>query len=301
MKRRRFVQASAAGLAAMASHGLDPTRALWAAQAKGLDLVAVKGAKPDALFDAGIAALGGMGQYVKPGQTVVVKPNIAWDVPPERAANTNPLLVRRIVEQCVAAGAKKVFVFDFTCDDWRRSYRTSGIEAAAREAGATIAPGDGERYFQRVPVGGRNLKEVKEHELILGSDVFINVPVLKSHGSATITVAMKNLMGVIWDRFYWHRNDLHQCIADFAVYRRPDLNVVDAYNVMMRHGPRGSSVKDVVQMQSLLISADMVAADAAAARLFGVQPSEVPYIRRAAEQGAGRMDLEHLAIKRIAL
>lgn len=112
---------------------------------------------------------------------------------------------------------------------------------------------------------------------------------------------MKNLMGVIWDRGWWHKHDLHQCIVDFAGYRKPDLNVVDAFNVLMRHGPRGVSTKDVVQMGSQLISTDMVTADAAAARLFGAKAHEIPYIRMAAAQGAGRMDLENLSIKRIAL
>jgi uncharacterized protein (DUF362 family) len=303
MKRRELLRASAAGLAAAAaSPWLGQIRPLQAAQ-EGVpyDLVAVKGATPDKLFDAGISAMGGMGRYVKPGQTVVVKPNIAWDAEPDRAANTNPSVVRRIVEHCYEAGAKKVYVFDYTCDDWRRSYRRSGIEKAAREAGATVAPGDGERYFQAVSLNGRNLKRVKEHELILESDVFINVPVLKHHGSAGLTICMKNLMGVIWDRGWWHRNGLHQCIADFATYRRPDLNVVDAFNVLMRRGPRGVSTKDVVRMGSQLISADMVAADAAAARLFGAKAHEIPYIRMASAQGAGRMDLENLSIKRIAL
>jgi uncharacterized protein (DUF362 family) len=302
MKRRELLQASGAGLAAVAAPWLACGRPLLAAEEGGpYHLVAVKGATPDKLFDAGIAAMGGMGRYVKPGQTVVIKPNIAWDAEPARAANTNPILVGRIVEHCYEAGAKQVYVFDYTCDDWRRSYRNSGIEQAAKVAGATVAPGDGERYFQSVSLAGRSLKRVKEHELVLESDVFINVPVLKHHGSAGLTISMKNLMGAIWDRGWWHRNGLHQCIADFAGYRKPDLNVVDAFNVLMRRGPRGVSTKDVVRMGSQLISEDMVTADAAAARLFGAKPHEIPYIRLAADQGAGRMDLENLSIKRISL
>ena len=304
MRRRRFLKTTAqAGLWAGAQYALGPMGALLGAEADGpaYDLVAVKGGEPERLFDAGMQALGGMGQFVKPGQTVVVKPNIAWDAPPERAANTHPLLVKRILEHCLQAGARKVYVFDYTCDDWRRSYRSSGIGEAVKQAGGTLAPGDGERYFHPVSVGGKNLKQVAEHELILESDVFINVPVLKSHGSAGLTVSMKNLMGVVWDRRYWHRNDLHQCIADFAGYRRPDLNVVDAYRVMLRNGPRGVSVKDVVRMGCQLHSTDMVAADAAAAKLFGEYPGGVSYIRLAAEQGAGRRDLDKLAIKRIRL
>ena len=79
------------------------------------DMVAIKGGEAADMFDKGIASLGGMKQFVKPNQTVVIKPNIGWDSAPERAANTNPELVARIVEQCKQAGAKTVYVFDNTC------------------------------------------------------------------------------------------------------------------------------------------------------------------------------------------
>ncbi len=297
MQRRTFLKALGAGLA-----GSTGRLSAGEVVAGVPDLVAVKNGDPEALFDRGIEALGGMGRFVKKGQTVVVKPNIGWNVGPERAANTHPRLVRRIIEHCLQAGAKQVYVFDHTCDAWRDSYRTSGIEQAVKEAGGKIAPGNSEGYFQTVAVAkGQRLREAKEHELILQSDVFINAPVLKSHGGARLTVAMKNLMGIVWDRGEWHANDLHQCIADFASYRKPDLNVVDAYNVMMRHGPRGVSAADVVNMQSQLLSTDLVTADAAAAKLFGLEPDTVGYIRLAKEMGVGRGDLENLVIRRIVL
>lgn len=306
MQRRRFL--TALGVGAWAGAGLalgGYGRRLDAGEpsAGTPDLVAIRNGEPEALFDHGIKALGGMGRFVKKGQKVVVKPNIGWNVPPERAANTNPRLVRRIVEHCLQAGAKEVYVFDHTCDAWRDSYRASGIERAVKDAGGKLAPGNSESYFQTVAIpGGHRLRRTQEHELVLEADVFINVPVLKSHGGARLSVAMKNLMGVVWDRGEWHSNDLHQCIADFATYRKPDLNVVDAWNVMLRHGPRGVSTADVVNMRSQLLSTDLVTADAAAARLFGLkQPEEVGYIRIAGEMGAGRMDLENLAIRRIVL
>lgn len=305
MHRRTLLKALGAGAWTGAGWTLAgvANRPLQAGEASAPpQLVAVKNGEPEALFDSGIEALGGMGQFVKKGQTVAVKPNIGWNAPPERAANTNPRLVRRIVEHCLRAGAKEVYVFDHTCDAWRDTYRTSGIEQAVKEAGGKIAPGNSENYFQTVAVAkGRRLREAKEHELVLGADVLINVPVLKSHGGATLTVAMKNLMGVVWDRGEWHSNDLHQCIADFASYRQPDLNVVDAYNVLMRHGPRGVSTADVANMRALLLSTDLVTADAAAAKLFGLEPDAVGYIRIAHEMGVGRKDLENLAIRRIAL
>jgi uncharacterized protein (DUF362 family) len=112
---------------------------------------------------------------------------------------------------------------------------------------------------------------------------------------------LKNLMGNVWDRRFWHANDLHQCIADFATFRKPALNIVDAYYVMKRNGPRGVSVQDVVTMKAQLISADIVAVDTASAKLFGIDPTDVPHIQIAADQKVGRMDLEKLNIKRITI
>lgn len=266
------------------------------------DLVAVKGGEPELMFQKGIEALGGIRTFVKKGQKVTIKPNIGWDVTPERAGNTNPKLVVEIIRQCLDAGAKEVYVFDHTCDNWKRCYKNSGIESAVKDAGGKIAPAHSEGYYQEVSVAdGKILTKAKEHELILGSDVFINVPILKDHDSSRLTIAMKNLMGNVWDRGYWHRNDLHQCIADFATFRKPTLNVIDAYNVLKQNGPRGISVSDVVTMKSLLISVDIVAVDTAAAKLFGLNPSDVRYIQLASDQKVGRMDLENLRIKRITV
>lgn len=266
------------------------------------DLVAVMGGEPDVMFDRAIQSLGGIGAFVKKGQTVVVKPNIGWDSTPEKAANTNPLLVKHIVKQCLAAGAKRVYVFDHTCDSWKKCYASSGIEAAVKEAGGEMVSADSEGNYHSIKIPrGKKLQEAKEHELILSSDVFINVPVLKNHNGAQLTVAMKNLMGIVWDRGNWHRTDLHQSIADFATYRNPTLNVVDAYRVMKTHGPRGISVNDTVLMKSLLVSPDMVAVDTAAAKMFGMDPAHINYLRYAQEMGVGTMNLESLRINRIKI
>ena len=267
------------------------------------DLVAVKGGNPGQMFDRGIEALGGIEKFVKPNQTVVIKPNIGWDRGPDQAANTNPHLLTRIIEHCLKAGAKEVFVFDHTCDVWTKTYKNSGIEKAVKDAGGKMVPGNTEGYYQKVDIPtGVKLTSASVHELILESDVFINVPVLKHHSSSRLTISMKNLMGVVWDRRFWHRNDLHQCIADYATYeRKPDLNIVDAYNVMMRNGPQGVSVSDVVNMKTQILTTDMVAADAAATKFFGSNPADVLYIRKANEMGVGEMDLEKLSIKRIMI
>jgi len=303
MKRRDFIK-KGAGAAAMTGLALSSPYTFGSVFNSNdpFDMVAVKGGEPDIMFDRGIESMGGMKNFVKAGQSVLIKPNIGWDAVPERAANTNPLLINRIVKHCYEAGAKDVLIFDNTCDKWNKCYSNSGIEKAGKDAGAKIVPGNTESYYQEVEVtDGVSLKTTKVHELMLSSDVFINVPVLKSHSSAKLTIGMKNLMGVVWDRMWWHRNDLQQCIADFASWRKPDLTIIDAYNVMMQNGPRGVSTADVKNMKSQILSTDVVAADAAAAKMFGLEPYEIPHIEIADEMGIGTMDLTELNIDRIIL
>lgn len=304
MNRREFLKKSlalTAGAGALLLPG-NAGRALGAVVSGPADLAAVRGGEPEEMFDRGIAAMGGMKRFVSKGQTVVVKPNMAWDVRPELGANTNPALVERIVRRCIEAGASKVYVFDHTCDLWKRSYVTSGIEEAARRAGATVVPADQASYYRKASIAGALiLKETLVHELILQSDVFINVPVLKNHGGAGLTIAMKNLMGIVWNRGELHSRGLHQCIADLSLLRKPDLNVVDAYRVMTRSGPRGTSEKDITIRKAQILSTDIVAADTAAAKIFGTEPSSVDYIRQGAAHKAGTMDLDRLKVERIAL
>ncbi|MDO4573666.1 MAG: DUF362 domain-containing protein [Planctomycetia bacterium] len=268
------------------------------------DLAAVLGGEPEAMLAKGLELLGGMGRFVKKGQKVTIKPNIAWDRVPERAGNTNPLLVAALVKQCLAAGASKVFVFDHTCDEWRRCYENSGVEDAAKNAGATVLPGNDERYYREVSIpGGKILKNAKVHEAILDSDVWFNVPVLKHHGGANMSLSMKNYMGLVWDRRFFHRNDLQQCIADICLLEpRPVLNIVDGYRVLKEHGPQGRSDADVVLAKGLFLSTDIVAADTAAVRFFNQirqMPLEsVSHIRNGEMLGLGTSNLKNVNILR---
>jgi len=305
MDRREFIKKSVKmGAAASAAALTGDFSRIFAAEnsAKPFDVVAVKGGGPADMFKKGMNALGGIKEFVKKGSTVVVKPNIGWNRPPEVAANTKPALVAEIVRSCLSAGAKRVYVFDHTCDSWERTYETSGIKAAAKKAGAIVVTGARKKDYIKVRVpGGDEIKSQLVHRLIVESDVFINVPVLKSHGSTDVTIGMKNLMGVVWERRMWHIKDLHKCIAEFAAYRKPDLTVVDAYRVLLRNGPRGVSADDAVMMKYQVLARDPVAADAAAAKIFGVEPESIRHITLAHEKGIGNKNLKQLNIKRIII
>ncbi len=265
------------------------------------DIVAVRNGEPEAMFDRGIAAMGGMGRFVKRGQKVAIKPNISWDSKPEYAGCTNPALVNRIVRHCLEAGAARVVVFDHTIEHWRRCWDSSQIAAAVKEAGGVMAPGETERYYAERQVQGRALTRARVHEAMLEADVLISVPILKHHGGAGMTGSIKNFMGAVWDRRTYHATDLQQCIADFLTVRKPDLSVVDAYRVMLKNGPRSGSLADVSLMKMQVLSTDIVAADASGARLLGRNPEDFWHIRYAQELGLGVMDPEKLNVRRISL
>jgi uncharacterized protein (DUF362 family) len=301
--RREFIKTTLAAGAAAAFPSLGLAAAPATAADGAPDLITVRGENRVAMLDRALQAYGGIGAFVKKGQKVVIKPNMGWDVPPERCANTHPEILTRLVELCLGVGASEITVFDHTCDAWERAYKTSGIEAAAREAGARVLPGHDQAYYREVAIPrGVALKRVKIHAAILDSDVFLNVPVLKHHGGATMTACMKNLMGMIWDRGAYHRNNLHQCIADILTVKKPDLNILDAFSPMTRNGPRGRSEADLDQnVRQLLISADIVAIDVAASRLLGHAADGIDHVRIAAAAGIGQGDLGKLKIERVKL
>ena len=182
MDRRDFLKTVAitgAALTIQHSEAMEVlTQTINKANGANPDLVAVMGGEPEAMFRRAISELGGMKQFVKPGQKVVVKPNIGWDKVPELAGNTNPKLVAEIVKQCFAAGAK-------------------------------VMPAHLESYYKPVDLpSGKKMKKAKVHEAILNCDVWINVPILKNHGGANLTISMKNHMGIVWDRGFFHQNDV---------------------------------------------------------------------------------------------
>lgn len=310
MKRRDFLRTSALAGAALTLDFKGLSAALMnntVAVEAVPDMVAVMGGEPAVMLDKALEALGGIEKYVKKGQKVVIKPNIGWDRTPELAGNTNPELVSALIKKCLAAGAEKVTVFDHTCDNWQKCYESSGIEKAAKAAGAIVMPANDEKYYRAVSIpNGKNLKSAKIHEALVEADVWINVPILKNHGGAKLTCAMKNYMGIVWDRRFFHQNDLQQCIADICTWeKKPVLNIVDAYRILFQNGPQGRNASDVATLKSLIVSPNIVAIDTAALSLFNqvkkLDLAAASHIGKGEAQHLGTTDLKSLNIKRIKL
>lgn len=270
---------------------------LRAPSAAEMPLVAVAEGKNYAgITRNAVAALGGMKRFVRPGNVVVVKPNIGWDRSPEQAANTHPLVVRAVVEECLHAGAKRIKVFDRSCNDERRCYVNSGIVEALKDLKSVELKYVEPERFKKVPLNGTRLKEWELYGEALSADVFINVPVAKHHGLTGLTLGLKNIMGVMGGNrgsIHWNIEDI---LADVNSVLKSHLVVIDATRILTAHGPQGGSLEDVRILNTVIASTDIVAADAYATTLFGLKPADIAVTVAAYKRGLGEMNMNRIKI-----
>lgn len=298
--RRTFIRQSLRTAVATAAVGSLPALDLLTlpAHAAGAPSLAVrKGRNIEKLVQETLAALGGIEQFVKPGEVVVVKPNIGWDRTVELAANTHPEVVTTLVKLCLDAGAKQVRLFDRTCNDERRCYTQSGIRAAVegiKSDRVSLEYMDRRAYRELEIKGGRAFDRWEFYMPVIEADRLINVPIAKHHSISRLTLGMKNLMGVIGGNRGRLHHQIAESLADIASVIHTDLTVIDATRILVANGPQGGRTEDVRNTETLIASADMVAADAYATTLFGLRPEDVATVVVAAQRGLGVMDLKQV-------
>jgi len=261
-------------------------------------LVVARGGDPAAITRAAIAALGGIERFVRSDDDVIIKPNMCVDYhPPEYAATTNPTVVATLVSLCLGAGARRVRVMDTPFGGTPESaYAVSGIEDAVQAAGGEMEVMSPVKFAEFAIPDGRDITAWDVYRDVIEADVLINVPIAKHHSLARLSLGGKNLLGVITEPNQMHRN-LGQRVADLASLVRPTLTVVDAVRILTAHGPTGGSLNDVQQMNTVIASHDMVAADAWAATLFGKTGADIAYVKAAAEMGLGTMELDGVKVE----
>ena len=295
MPRRTFLKTAAATAAAVA---FAPRRLFAAAAATRARIVVAHGTDIPKMLAAGLAALGGWGAFVKAGQKATLKPNAGWASTPEQGANTHPLLVEECIRACRAAGASEVVLPENPCSPAAKSFAMSGIGAAAQRAGGRLYELDDEKdYVETAIPRGQVLRSAAVARDVLATGCLINLPVAKTHRGATLTLGLKNWMGSVRDRGFWHRSGLHQCIVDFATLIQSHLTIVDATRILVTNGPRGPG--DLETPNQLIFGTDPVAVDAYAATLFRKEPFAVPYVKLAHEAGLGCGDLAQIDVQHL--
>ena len=292
IKRRTFLKAGATAAmvaAVVPVQAADPMSTV----------VVVHGEDIQKMIAAGIAKMGGWEKFVKPGAKVALKPNLAWKSTPEQGGNTHPSIVREVVLAAEAAKAKQVLIPENTCQPEKETFPTSGILEALKGTKAKLYRPKRADYVEVDVPKGKICRKAKVTRDLIEADCLINMPVAKHHGGATLTISMKNWMGAVDNntRRSWHRDGLHQCIADFSTYLKPHLVIVDATRIMLDHGPQGPG--KLAHPHEIIFSTDPAAADAYAASLFNKTPADVPHIKLAGELGVGCIDLAKIKIERV--
>ncbi|MBT3359608.1 MAG: DUF362 domain-containing protein [Rhodospirillales bacterium] len=301
MDRRKFLNTSAKGAVALGASFVPPI----SLAASHPDIAVVKGA-PGAATRAAVEMIGGMGSVVGKGHRVVIKPNMSFASGPEVGANTHPMVVQAIAAMCWEAGASSVLILDHTLAPGVLCLERSGVKAAAAAVKDDMVymVNDSDHYSEVEIDGGKNLKETEIVKSVLRADVLIAAPTAKSHSGAGVSLSLKGMMGLIYDRGTLHWKGLDSCIVDLCTVLRADLSVIDGTHVLSTNGPRGPG--KVLNENTVIASRDMVAADAQAVAEFTwygkkFQPRQVAHIRHAHERGMGRMDIENLRVERLAL
>ena len=265
-------------------------------------IAVARGGEPEQLVRRAIAALGGMERFVRSGDDVIVKPNICAGYHTyEYATTSNPWVVAELVRLCLAAGARRVRVMDSPFGSGpEQAYAVSGIQEQVLAAGGEMEIMSRFKFVATDIPEGLSLRQKEIYQDILTADLVIDVPIAKHHNLGRLTLGMKNLMGVITDRPEMHAK-LGQRLADLTSRVRPALTVVDAVRILLRHGPTGGSLDDVKQLDTVIASPDIVAADSYAATLFGIDPTALGFVRAGTAMGLGRSDLDNLTIEEIAV
>lgn len=266
------------------------------------DMVVVRNAEPDILVRKAIEAFGGMNKFIKSGAKVIIKPNICVDYHTyEYAATTNPWVVGALVKMCLEAGASSVRVMDQPFGGTAKSaYAKSGIEEQVKANGGEMVIMSGYKYVPAKIPNGKELKSTVLYDEFLKADAIINVPIAKDHSLSILTLAMKNLMGVIDDRPGMHYL-LGQKLADLYTLLKPTLNVIDAVRILTTAGPTGGDLSYVKKLDTLVVSQDIVAADTYAAGFFDINPDRLSYLKAGVNMKIGRSDLSNLKIQEINL
>jgi len=252
------------------------------------------------LMDACLKVIAERGKFGRDVKKLTLKVNAAWIRTPEQGANTHPELVSAFLKGCRGFGIKNIVLPEHPCNPGRFSFPKSGILQVAKANGAKMFDlGSNRKLYKEVAIPkGRRLKKAMVGRDFLETDALVNMPVAKHHGATTLTMAMKNWLGAVLDRGFWHRSGLHQCIADFSSFIKPTWTIIDATKIMMDRGPNGPS-KNMKHPNLLILSRSQVAADTYASTLFHDSPEKVPYLRIARQMKLGPTKLTEIAVHKV--
>ena len=261
----------------------------------------VKGTDPEAMVEQAVDHLGGISSLIRPGSTVVVKPNAGHEAPPDSSVNTSPEVVAAVIRLLKKARAGRIILAEASaigCDTMA-CLESSGIKKAAEDAGVDDIrdiKSDTDLIKKEIANPTSDITQVDLPRFLLEADHLVNIPIFKSHVSMVFSCALKNLKGVVQDMHHYvmHCTNLAAAMMDLGDIVRPDLTVVDMIRPMEGFGPHSGTP---AEFGCIVAGQDMVAIDATACRMAGLSLDKVEYFDAAREKGLGNFDADQIEIR----
>ena len=296
MTRRKFLKTAAAGMAL----GLIGGPSFLEAK-EDYDLVAISG-EPVAATRKALEAMGGISRFVKKGQRVVLKPNMSFSRTPDFSATTHPFVVATVAQACIEVGAQQVLILDHTLQRPEPCLERTGIRDACKDIpGVHVFALQERKFFREIKIPqGKVLERVEVMKEILDSQVLINIPVAKSHSATGVSLGMKGLMGMIWDRESFHSQyNINQAIADLGMVIKPQLTILDATRALASGGPGGPG--EVKKPNLIIAGIDPVAVDSYGVSVVpwygqNFKGRQVEHLLAAHQRGLGKIDIDQLKV-----
>ncbi|KPJ48948.1 MAG: hypothetical protein AMJ41_03885 [candidate division Zixibacteria bacterium DG_27] len=242
--------------------------------------------------------LGGLGRFVKPGQRVLLNPNLLAAKGPERAITTHPMIVIAVARQLQELGCE-VFIGDSpggATQGVNRVWNNTQMSDAAAAVGATLVNFETSGVYEKWANG--NLYRLSKP--LFDFDLVISLPKLKTHVLTLMTGAIKNNFGAVpgvrkaeYHKKFPKADDFSAMLVDIFSVVKPTLYLMDAILSMEGDGPSSGKPKT---LGLLLASTDGVAMDAVAASIMGFKPGQIPTTKIASERGLGTDDLSRIEI-----
>lgn len=296
MTRRNFLKVTAAGMALSIAGkpSILPAKEEY-------DLVVISG-EPAAATKKALETLGGISRFVKKGHRVVLKPNMSFARTPEFGATTHPMVVATVAQECIHAGARQVLILDHTLHRAELCLERSGIREACKNiSGVHVQAFQERKFFKEIKIPqGKVLDRVEVIQEALESDLLINIPVAKSHSATGVSLGLKGLMGLIWDRESFHsRININQALPDLATLIKPQLTIIDATRTLASGGPGGPG--DVKKTNLIIAGTDPVAVDSYGVTIVpwygqNFKGRQVEHLLIAHQRGLGKIDTDQLKI-----
>lgn len=297
MKRRNFIKsglgAFLVSLLSMRAFSITDKKAVVYA-IEGDPALAVK-----KLFDT----LGGFGKIIGrdlSASSVLIKPNLCLPHKDSNGTITSARLVTALCEHCLNEGVGRVIIADHTLQHADNFNNNEIVLYAKNNPGISLVLANEQRYFARKQVEGKVLRDIEFLKILEKTDYFINLATAKHHSATHVSLAIKNLMGVIWDRKIFHTElDLDQAIADLTTAIRPHLNIIDASRVLLDRGPVGPGPLE--RPDKIYASRDILAIDAVVTSNYNfggksLTAKDVSHLWAAYKKGAGEINLDNIDI-----